>query len=211
MRPDSEGTRGTNRRSLAVFSSFANTTLVVVHEREMTVGRLLSSINESASPRRAMQRSNSESACRKRAGRQVRAPEIEVSEPRIQQAVRVGQRLDRLARLPALQRDQAFDDLAVGLRLGGQFWRDSAAASGRALSIAPASTKIRAARNRTGIALLFSSALSAAAMAGLFCPGHEVRVRDRGELDGRSVRILCRQIAAAPCSKIRTASAKRPS
>ena len=56
--------------------------------------------SDSASPRRLMQRSNSESACGNSAGVQIGATEIEVADPGVQQAVRLGQDLDRLAGSP---------------------------------------------------------------------------------------------------------------
>ena len=41
-----------------------------------------------------------------------------VADPRIEQSIRLGQRLDRLARVSLLQQRQRRDDARVGLRLG---------------------------------------------------------------------------------------------
>ena len=57
---------------------------------------------------------------RKRTGLQIRSSELEVAQPCIQKAVRIVQYFDRLTWVSLLQRDLAFDDLSVRLRLGGQ-------------------------------------------------------------------------------------------
>ncbi len=44
-----------------------------------------------------------------------------MADPRVEQAVGVGQQLDRLTCVSALQRNQAFDDLCVTLRLRLKF------------------------------------------------------------------------------------------
>jgi hypothetical protein len=57
---------------------------------------------------------------RKCVGRQICATQIEVAEPGVEDAVGLGQNLDRLARLALLQRDLPLDDPAVRLRFGRQ-------------------------------------------------------------------------------------------
>ena len=114
----------------------AHATLVVVDRREVTRRSApRPGTSASASPRRFRQRSNSESACGNASGVQIRATQIEVADPGIQQRVRFGQELDRLPRVAAVQRESAFEDLGVGLRLGLEFRR-----RGSAMSVRRAST-----------------------------------------------------------------------
>ena len=173
---------------------FTNAALVVVHGREIAVRGLL--VHEQRQCLAAALDAAVELGVglRERAGLQIRAPEIEVAEPRIQKAVGLGQNLDRLARVAVLQGDLAFDDLAVGLRLGLAARGESPAERRALWRFRPPRRRSRAARNRIGTALLIASAFSAAAIAGALLSAQEMRVGQRSELPGGSVGVLGREI-----------------
>ena len=113
--------------------------------------------SDSASPRRFRQRSNSESACARSSVVEIRAPEIEVADPGVEQLVGLLQELIARRGITSLQGDPALDDLRVGLRLGLELGRQRLACL-RALLVSPVSTNVRAARKRIGTARLRISA-----------------------------------------------------
>ena len=164
--------------------------------------------SDKASPRRLMQRSNSESAsmnCVRLPGKRARGRSAR-STCRAECWLR-SERLIACARLPSFQSDQAFDDLAVSLRFGLNFGHQAQRPAVCALAIWPASTKTRPRGIGSSRAWLFSRA----------CPrqrspdpsgGSAGALGKRRELRRGPVALFRRQISGGASLENLTASAK---
>ena len=158
-----------------------------------------------------MQRSNSESACGK-------APASRYARPRAKWPIQVsseviglGQHLDRLAGVATLQRDLAFDDLRVRLRLGLQFGREPVDQRPRLGDVAGLDEGARGQEaDLHGLAV--GQRLVGSGDRRRLAAARQFGIREGRELPGRAVRALTRHVAlGAPASRMRTASEKRPS
>src|SRR5439155_17017537 len=123
----------------------------------------------------------------------VRAPEIEMSEPRVELTIRIGRNLDCLQGVSALQRYDALDDLAVGLRHGGHLGGEAGSSLARfGHCVRLDEDTCREESDLNGIAVcqrfLCSGDRCASASAQLMC------IRDGYELSRGLVRIFGSQV-----------------